>query len=1073
MILTPLLALCLAVILSAPTHARQILVVDLSQADAPTRMLVASIQGVVNRDLSEIGIYVVREPQDAAWLSLYDDDILEVAAGELADKARDRLAGQVLYDPAQEHSVNLAAAAAAVLDAALTTENLGLETLLDARGRWPDRMAAYRYAVAQVLPEGAQDRLALVGADRTDLRDYLSKERVLAVDLDWREPEQAALLGEILGRLAPGSLVLGSPEMAADDDLLAVLARGQHVLVPISQAPNLSFHSAHEATVPLRQLERVAPPAYQVMVTFVYEGGADLGHALRTMRALWQDPARGGVALGWTISPALLELAPVVMQSYSAGAWVSGTDELVLAPNGAGYFVPSRQGHWEQLVARMARWARAGDMRVAALADTGEAADLQRALVQYRRAGVRGILLGPGAKLASGLYGDMPVVAQSVRATDAYGALQAIRSAAKESKYIYVSVDPQSLTPTDIAHIATRLGERYVVLRPREFLEAARQTTAAGSQKPKEGDAVISDIALRPADPGPLEEVEVRATVRSATKVDSVWAAYSVAGAPGEWSALLKPGPDSRYAGALPPMLEGGRVSVRVRAVDATSGVTWSQPVSFEVPAPDADADGLGDAVERFLRTDRDDPDTDGDGWRDGNDNHPLAFDHFAADYVWPLVPPGDAPYIIDRGGSVADGIRIVEADEDLVYGLPLSGAPSGSRPVLHAVIGGDYRLEVSADGKQWQEIGSASGDVPLAPGGWEIPDDHLAAGSVRLRVSDNTPEGDAPARLAEVSVVANLAGPSISVAGTDPLYPAAGTPLHILADIYDPDGVAEARLHYRINGGGTIALPMREQDGSQTYAGEVHGARDGDDVTYWVTAVDEEGDAAASRRHGLHVGTVARETISLVAGRDFEGEWEIGAEWGASRWSPRKGATDSATINIIGGAYRVWVLAAPRAGGIRVSIDGQAVGVADALAPDGWRSLGTVDLARGKHEVSLASTAAARSGYVQVLITQDRRATPPPGTMRDLYNSITVLAPRPGEAVKGLVRIEATGTGNIGAVECYVDKARVGREDRSPYRFRWNARRAAAGPHSVELRALDHAGNLLLTTGLQVDVAK
>jgi hypothetical protein len=1068
-----LFALCLVTALCASACAGTILVVDLSHADVPTQMLVASVQGVVNRDPCAVGVYAVREPQDAAWLSLYRGEVERVTPDQLLARVRDRLAGQVLYDPAEAHSFNLAAAAAAILDAALTPNDLGLKTVLDARGRWPDRLSAYRYAVAQVMRESAPDRLALVGGERADVRDYLTRERVLAVDLDWRDPEQEALLREILSRLQPGSLVLGSPEMVGDDALLALLAQNGHLLVPISRASNLSFHSAHPVTAPLHQLERVAPPALQVLVTFVYEGGADVGFALGRMRELWADPARGRVPLGWTISPALLELAPAVMQSYCAGAWLSGTDELVLAPNGAGYFVPTRHPNWAGILERMAKWARAGDFRVAAIADRGPASELRQALPHYWAAGMRGLVLGAGAGLTTGIYDGLPVAAQALRATAADAALRDIREASRAAKYIYVSVDPWSLTPSDLAYIARRLGSDYLVLRPREFMAVAREASATGSRPPRAGNADIASVALRPAEPGPRDEVEVRATVRSPVELDSVQAVYAVSGAPGEWSARLQREPDDRYTGALPPLLGGGPLSVRLRAVDRENGITWSAPVSLTIAAPDADDDGLSDALESLVRTDPAAPDTDGDGWRDGNDSHPLLPDRFTAFYLWPVAPPGDGVYLAQGGGSVSGGIRAVEGDQTAVYKLPLASAPAGSRPVLHAVVGGDYRLEVSADGREWREIASASGDAPLAPGAWEITAAESAGETLWVRLSDRTPQGEAPARLAQLSLRSHPDGPSILPRGTDPTFPGPGMPMTAAAAIFAPGGIAEARLYYRINDAGTIAVPMLERGHSQVYGAQVRGALNGDVITYWVAATDGQGNAAATRPLAFHVGVIARETISLLAGRDFEGEWEAGAEWDGSRWNPQAGAADRATVNLSGGAYRWWVLAAPREGGVRVSVDGRELGAANAAQPDGWQSLGTRELPRGRHEVVVTSTDDVRSGYAQVLITQDRSLVPPSGLVCDFYNSLTVLAPMPGQKVKGLVEIEATGTGNIGAVECYVDGRLVDRGRRPPYRFRWNARRAAAGPHPVELRALNHAGELLLTTSMQLELGR
>jgi hypothetical protein len=168
-----------------------------------------------------------------------------------------------------------------------------------------------------------------------------------------------------------------------------------------------------------------------------------------------------------------------------------------------------------------------------------------------------------------------------------------------------------------------------------------------------------------------------------------------------------------------------------------------------------------------------------------------------------------------------------------------------------------------------------------------------------------------------------------------------------------------------------------------------------------------------------------------------------------------------------------VWVLAAPRGGAIRVAVDGRELKATAAAAADGWQSLGTFDIARGRHEVTLTSSDAAGPGCAQVLISRDRNLAPPEGVVCDLFNSLIAVAPAAGQTVSGLVDIEATASGNISVVECYADEKLVGRERRPPYRFRWNARRATPGPHAIELRALDHAGELLLTTTLAVEVGK
>jgi len=52
----------------------------------------------------------------------------------------------------------------------------------------------------------------------------------------------------------------------------------------------------------------------------------------------WASPSRGTVPLGWTLSPALVDLAPVVAAYLNASA--SATDDFVAAPSGLGYTYP-------------------------------------------------------------------------------------------------------------------------------------------------------------------------------------------------------------------------------------------------------------------------------------------------------------------------------------------------------------------------------------------------------------------------------------------------------------------------------------------------------------------------------------------------------------------------------------------------------------------------------------------------------------------------------------------------------------------------------------------------------------
>jgi hypothetical protein len=58
----------------------------------------------------------------------------------------------------------------------------------------------------------------------------------------------------------------------------------------------------------------------------------------------WNNPNRGRVNLGWTISPSLSELAPVLYEKYVDNCLTTpdGRNVLIAGPSGRGYYLPGR-----------------------------------------------------------------------------------------------------------------------------------------------------------------------------------------------------------------------------------------------------------------------------------------------------------------------------------------------------------------------------------------------------------------------------------------------------------------------------------------------------------------------------------------------------------------------------------------------------------------------------------------------------------------------------------------------------------------------------------------------------------
>ncbi|MDY7228175.1 Ig-like domain-containing protein [Hyalangium rubrum] len=84
---------------------------------------------------------------------------------------------------------------------------------------------------------------------------------------------------------------------------------------------------------------------------------------------------------------------------------------------------------------------------------------------------------------------------------------------------------------------------------------------------------------------------------------------------------------------------------------------------------------------------------------------------------------------------------------------------------------------------------------------------------------------------------------------------------------------------------------------------------------------------------------------------------------------------------------------------------------------------------------------------------------------------SVALTIPSEGAIVRGYYPFKAEASDNFGVqrVEFYDGAALIGTVTRSPYSLYWNSRAVANGPHTLTARAYDVAGNIALSTPLNV----
>lgn len=1039
-----------------------LLVADLSNLDPAQSLLAVSIQGIANRGPDGPRVFLLTNPRDEEWLRyclrLSPRTTQLVTVEQLLEALKPDLQGQILYDPDQPYTLDIATTAAGIHQAAISPTDLGLSTILDLRSRWQSSAEAYRWAADSLLPQCTRTKAALLPSDAIAMRDFAIQNRLFT--LSPPSSPNDPTFEDILLRLSPGAAIYGAAEPALITSLSAV----SHYLVSAAEAANLSFFSRLDTGRRFHQYIGYLEPVAPRYLTFIFDC-SDLDVAINGMPVLWDDPARGSLPLGWAIPAALADAAPPVLHRYYADAYRSGSDQFLLGPSGAGDIDRAAANAPYSFFTATAR-ARARldiDTSCYRASSSTPASDITHFARETR---TRGIFLLDAPDTAPIILDGVPTLSAH-RVDTVAAAIDYLNNIPLERSAAALFLDPRTLGPAEAAHIAAHVSDRYVVVPPEEMIEVLNFLT----QPPQPGSSAARFASVNyPESADPDLPLPVKAVADSPEQILSASLVYRPAEHALFFSEPMSPTPDG-YTAEIPPLFCGGPVQARIRARDTAGRVAWLSEWTFDIPRSDADSDGLTDAEERFLLTDPADPDTDADGLRDVADPSPLRFDHRSVTYLGPIYPPSDLPYLPDPGASRADPQgRHLQPGQSCLYWLPLGALPPDAPAVIALDARGPAVLDVGAEPDRilTQFEGQLDETWYSAP----LPPEARQTGAF-LRVTCPA-DAQRPLLLDGLAVLSPPSAPSIGRIVHAPAYPGPGQPITISALIFSPDAVAAATLTYRINAGGTIAVPMQQLDGSQYYQIALPALDNRDELEWWIAARDSQGDVAVSSPSFLPVGGRARHVVPVLARREFFGDWVSAHDWnGAARLAPAPGARDSAAVNLPEATYTVWLLGGGRGHSITCYVGDKKIGSLDPRAPDGWYQLGRIRLEASRHHVSLVSELGpdappdAAPRYASVIFSSDPTFVPPPGQVFDVHNHLVLLAPRAGDILRGRVDLKATGAGNMASADFSLDGELVRRTSGPPFDASLNTLRFTNGPHTLRVEIVERTQ----PTGIAVDI--
>jgi len=460
--------------------------------------LFASLKGLINRKQPRIfsyegdafaeGPYTWLESLRLRWSEPADK-------WELITKYRRELAGLIVYDPAQIHTVNLATLlakdkkaliASPDLVARLTAAPYNLPVLLDLRGQFSSKLQVYQTLYSTYWPR--LDHRLLIGlnpeAHKAALREYATALGAAVIWLDPKVAGESELLNSFLASMPAGANMMGWwPE-----EQPGVERASRYGLATIASdyATNLTLHSGMPRKITPKPIPPKPALQNKIYVAFILSDGDNLQYVEHLMRKLWNNPDRGAVPMGWTLSPAMLDAMPGALNYY----WQTATanDNLISGPSGYGYAYPNSfptQQALDQFVAKTEAYTRRAGLRVVTVWNTISGGINEN--VGQRFAEHAPSLLGLTAQNTGGgltIYKQsLPGMALSCNYCTSEQAMKEHIATASVGwdghapRFVLIQAQPwTSITPTTFKNVATTLNTDYVVVRPDHLFQLIRET---------------------------------------------------------------------------------------------------------------------------------------------------------------------------------------------------------------------------------------------------------------------------------------------------------------------------------------------------------------------------------------------------------------------------------------------------------------------------------------------------------------------------------------------------------------------------------------------------------------------
>ncbi len=319
-----------------------------AELSAEERNMILALQGICNSRQPRIFLYQQASEGKDKWPSQLNLTIDEPYGKDYLPLVR-RYAGDikgiVLYSTEKSpHYINLASTVAGLEQALpvtpqlrdrLLAEGINLPIVADFTTLPYSRpQEIYQYLYDNYWPRCNHRLLVSLAPDFGYVRDLGVAAGSAIVWLDPRKWTEATVLRKFLGDMEPGeSLVTGW--YAEERSGIGLATEYGLSTVPSDFYENTTVYAGMNQQVAYPEVPKMPELENKIYVTLYLSDGDNVQYCQHAMSQLWDREGRGNLPINWTISPALVDFGPALLNHYYRTA--TPNDYFCSGPSGAGY----------------------------------------------------------------------------------------------------------------------------------------------------------------------------------------------------------------------------------------------------------------------------------------------------------------------------------------------------------------------------------------------------------------------------------------------------------------------------------------------------------------------------------------------------------------------------------------------------------------------------------------------------------------------------------------------------------------------------------------------------------------